>query len=310
MEDILQFYWYEHGPYSPLILELKDEMKTEKIIQETDKGLVTEKSRIIEHDEFLQNIRSHINQIINESYSDSSATLIDDIYTTDAPYRFYLSFKSRFAAALDNFYRDPNTHLKSNQLITILEETIGDLPNEPLFSNFKYNYLDFVELLSAIVKAKKINEFGDRLQNDSNEIFKTFARGVRILHHDPYYETQVDHWKTIFNQAVSNVENNILSLYCDVQQTPITNIHVSTLEELIPEILSLKAKKKLAAVSFLPPIRDESINYGNLDATIFNRLAEEDFKELLQKFHTAKKAIIDKVDNDNLNAVTYRIIAS
>lgn len=310
IEEVLQFYWYEHGPFSPLIMEIKEEMKIEGIIHETDRGLVTEKSRIIQHDEFLQNIRAFLNQIINESYSDSSAALIDDIYNTDAPYRFYLSFKSRFAAALDNFYHDPNTHIKPDKLITILQETIGDLPNDPLFSNFKYNYLDFVELMTAVVEAKKINEFGERLQNDSNEIFKTFARGVRILHHDHYYEPEVEHWKEMFNESVFGMENNMLNLYCDAKNTPIKNIQLSTLDDLIQEILSLKAKKKLVAISFLPPIRDESINYGSLDASIFNKLSEPDFKILLQKFHNAKKAIIDRADDENLNAIKYRIIAS
>ncbi len=310
INKFLQFYWYEQGPYSPLLITLKDQMVSEGILHETNNGLVAEKSRIIDHDEFFEQLRNHVNQIINDAASNNSLTLIDDIYESDAPYRFYLSFKSRFLASLDNIIRDPNTHIKPDHLITILRETIGDLPNDVLFSKFKYNYLDFVELLSAIVESKKIIEFGSRLKNDSEEIFKVFARGVRILHHDPYYENDVDNWKEIFNNAINNMETNILSLYSEAKNTPIKNIRLSTLDDLIQEILSLKAKKKLVAVSFFPPIRDESINYGSLDASIFNKLSESDFKELLQKFHNSKNAIIDEADEDDLNVIKYRITAS
>jgi len=312
----LQFYWYEQGPFSELISKYKDELLQDGILHPKNQGFVTQTPRLFNHASELHDgnlpfteIRDDLLDIIREDTSVNSATIMEDVYSEDAPYEFYITFKNKFRASLHNYSFDQSTPIKYEQLLSLLHESIGGLPDVPMFSNFKFAFMDFIELIDALEKNHHLKEHGNLIYDVSYEIFKTFAKGVRIIHHDVYYNDKMESWEKSFLEEQKKIEFKIIELYDFVKNLGIKDIHFGSHSELTEHILQLRKNDELAMVSFLPPINDKSINYGSIDAALFNGKSDEELKNMLQECQSAKRAIIHKYNKSDLNTLKYKIMA-
>lgn len=308
VKESLPFYWYKHGPFSEYLTDIKQKMIVEgKIVEENGRCTATT-NRIVEHDDNIKLARKNMIAIINES-SNNSQRLMDEIYHTDAPCGFYLSFKNNFDAAVHNFLNDPNTNFKPEDLIDILENSMGDLPNDSIFRNFKYSLRDFIELFAETIQTKSVLEFAAPLQKIIKEIFNTFANGIRIKNHDEFYDSETEKWRAEFDESVSNLNEKADIFFKEYKQN-LKHSPFVTFEELLANILDLRSKDALIMTSFVSPDFSENLNYGRIDAELFNDKNEDQFKELLYNFKNSRNAVVHYLKKDELETTNYKLITS
>jgi len=308
VRESLPFYWYKHGPFSEYVSDIKQKMIVEGKIVEENERFVATTNRIVEHDDNIKLARKNMIAIINDS-SNNSQRLMDEIYHTDAPCGFYLSFKSNFSAAVYNFLNDPKTNFKPEDLIDILENSMGDLPNDSIFRSFKYSLRDFVELFSEIIQTKSVLESVDPLLNIIDEIFNTFANGIRIRNHDEFYDSKAEQWKVEFDESVSNLNEKADSIFKEYKQN-LKHSPFVTFEELLANILDLRSKDALIMTSFISPDFGENLNYGRIDAELFNDKNDDQFRELLYNFKNSRNAVVHYLKKDELETTNYKLITS
>ena len=310
LKNTIPFYWYIHGPYSPPLITLNETLLEEDILKPKGKGYIASTTRLCKHDEFFEEARTALTKMIGSVTSANSTTVIEDLYAYEAPYQFYISFKSRFTAMLYNYLHDAHSRFKTEQLENILHQTIGELPNEPLFSRFKYAYLDFIDIMIKVIKLDLPDNSKKDIETISWNLFETFAKGVRILHHDDYFDVKVPNWKTQFEDSINEMEQNIDQLHELSQNLGSKTTNRMTFQKLIERILNLKSKNELIMVSFLPSQNDSELNYGKIDAELFKQMNDDEFKALLKKFECSHNAIVHHSTKKDMESTTYRLLAS
>lgn len=311
LRDALPFYWYLHGPYSPYILKLKDKMISEGIISSAGNGFVASATRVVDHIEnpSITEARKIINRMIDDSSSTSALTIMDDVYRTFAPTKFYISFKNEFQASLSSFLNDPSTRFKSEQLVDILEKTFGDIPNATLFRNYKYILRDFTELSSHLFKNENFKNYKNELESIVDSIFVTFAKGIRIKFHDEFYENEIEKWTSEFNDSVSELESKINQFALLLKNEKIDTAFV-TLDDLATKILTLRSKNKLVMASFLPFTKNDELNDGRIDAQLFDNKTNEELIELIKKFKNSRNAVIHYLKNNDIETENFKLITA
>lgn len=308
LKKSIPFYWYIHGPFSPPLLELSQELLNEKILKQNNQGFTATSHRLY-HDEDLQKAKQILTSIIDKSASANSMTAIKEP-NLQHPYRFYISFKREFSSKLYNYLYDENTIFKTKELKDILHGTIGDLANNSLFSRFKYAYLDYISIMIKLIKLELIEvSQKDTLQTTTDDLFETFAKGVRILHHDAYFDSEVPKWKKEFEESVNQMEQNIDRLY-DLAVNLGANKTMLTFSTLVEQVLHLKSKDQLVMISFLPPRNIAQLNYGKIDAEFFEKLNDDEFQDLLNKFKNSHNAVVCHTIKKEIISTTYRMQAS
>jgi len=310
LKNSIPFYWYIHGPYSEPLLKITKQLLQENILKRDGKRYIASKTRLCEHDIHLEEIRNALIKILNSSAAVSANTVIDELYAHEAPYGFYISYKSRFCAILHNYFHDKDSRFKHKQLENMLHTTIGELPNKPLFSRFKYAYLDFIDIMLQILKEDLSEDNKRHLENVTWKLFETFAKGVRILHHDSYFEDKIDGWKTQFEDSINEMEQNIDQLHGLSKRLGSKSTNLMDFQSLMNKILNLKSKDELVMVSFLPPKNDAELNYGKIDAALFKKMNDDEFEALLKKFENSHNAIIHHSTKKAMASTTYRLLAT
>ena len=310
LRNSIPFYWYIDGPFSPPLLTLKEQLLQDNILQSKGIGYIASNQRLCDHDESFQEIRQLLTKIITAPTSRTSTAVIDDLYEHEAPYKFYISFKSRFTGMLANYLHDNSSRFIHTHLEDILHRTVGELPNKSLFSQFKYAYLDFINILLKVTKLELSEVSKVDVEKITWSIFETFAKGVRILHHDSYFEPQVQGWKIQFENSINNMEQSIDKLHELSKNLGLTDSNLLSFSTLIDHILNLKSKDKLVMVSFLPPKNDVALNYGNIDAELFKTMDDAEFQSLLKKFADSHNAIIHYAGKKDLESTSYRLLTS
>lgn len=315
LKDSLPYFWYLHGPYSTYLIELKEKMISEGSLssQTISEGtaFTASNTRLVNHAEnsALLEARKIIDDVLNESSSISTQSIMDDVYRNLSPTKFYLSFKNEFQASLKSFFDDPSKRYTSKQLLDMLEKSFGDLPNATLFRNYKYLLRDFTELLSHIFKKDSLEEHSSTLKSIVETIFNTFALGIRIKYHDEFYDNKVGSWLDEFNNSVMQLESQITEFAIYLKQKNVDTSFV-TFDDLASKIVNLKAKNKLIMASFLPFTDNDELNNGRIDAKLFNDKTDEEFIKLIESFKNSKNAVIQYLKKDEIESENYKLITA
>ena len=310
LRKCIPFYWYIHGPYSEPLLELVQQMTDEQIIRVDRNGYMAAGRRLCEYDEDLIQVRERLADIIGESTSSSAIATIEELYREEAPYGFYVSFKSKFHGMLNNYLHDDSTRYRAKDLEAVLHQAIGELPNRTLFSQFKYAYLDFIAIMTRLAESELTEESKTRIKQSAQDVFETFAKGVRILEHDPHFERMVPIWNKEFEESVRRMEQNIDMLHALATSTGSGNTNRISFSTLVKKALELKSRGRLAMVSFLPTRNNVQSRHGQIDAALFKKMTDGEFQDLLRGFEGAHNAIICQSTGHDLKSTTYRLSAS
>lgn len=315
LKNSLPYFWYEHGPYSTYLIELEEKMISEGNLspQTMSKGtaFTASNARLVNHAEnsALMEARGIIDEILDESSSTSTQSIMDDVYRNHSPTKFYLSFKNEFQGSLKSFFDDPSKRYTSKHLLDILEKSFGDLPNATLFRNYKYLLRDFTQLLSHVFKNNSLEEHSSALKAIVETIFKTFALGIRIKYHDEFYNDKVESWSNEFNDSVKGLELQIIEFAMNLEEDNVNTSFV-TFDDLASKIINLKAKNKLIMASFLPFTDNDELNNGRIDAKLFNDKSDEEFIRLIESFKNSKNAVIQYLKKNDIESENYKLITS
>lgn len=149
---------------------------------------------------------------------------VRDIYLKYEPYVFMHTFNLDFRDQLEVFkiylgrkqrtldeylYKYPEV----DRLEDILYDCEADIPLEDLFIPFNNLFSSFITGSSKIFDY--VRKYGDNLYSNellyltSDIIWKAFAKGVRILKHDNFYDNKLEEWNYMYKASLTNLSTSI-----------------------------------------------------------------------------------------------------
>ena len=246
--------------------------------------------------------------MITVSASETSETVIDDLYEHETLYEFYVSFKIKFIGMLTSYLYDDNSRFSHNDLKDTLYHTVGELPSESPFSKFIYTYEDFIAILSRITKLELPKESKIYIEKITKSVFETIAKGIRIAYHDPYFEYMVADWETQFKNSKNDMEQNIDKLHeLSMNLLGFKDNTLLSISELIELIQNLKHANKLVMVTFISGKINRELNNGRFDAAFFDTMSDDEFESLLKKFAHSHNAIVHYGGEFGMESTTCRL---
>ena len=75
--------------------------------------------------------------------------------------------------------------------------------------------MGFARMLDALLHSSSVTpavrkDILHELLQISDRVWRTFAMGVRLKHHDPYYENHVDAWRHAYEKEMADLEGYVL----------------------------------------------------------------------------------------------------
>ena len=228
IKNCAPFYWFNYGPYSELVeavlheLLFTGDLREAKVSEETSL-LVIDVKGIEDHDimfdEFLQNYAQDIKKF-DSIVMDMNFFEIDkhirEIYHKYAPFPFMKIYPHEFLPKLKKLYSkiiSGQTSLspwaESEELENLLYECEANLPEDPIFENFNQSFSHYVTALSRALDDEIDAVIFSSAFELADEIWFTFAKGVRILAHDEFYNNRIPQWKYQFNIDCWNLAQKV-----------------------------------------------------------------------------------------------------
>ena len=222
VKNILVYYWYLEGPYSEKIYANLDQMVSNGsvIANKTDKyetyNLVPkyELKPMTSPDNDIDEARREISSVTSKFPNTNSA--IQAIYE-HAPYGLYNTYKQTFMPRFKTHCRDVLTRHESmyanHDILDLLGDAVLNYPNDPTFTGHRMAFMDFAKMINTFLRWDSYHTHKDMLdilQVLCKDIWETFAYGVRIHHHDSYYDDRIDNWRTIYDTKLAELDHNIL----------------------------------------------------------------------------------------------------
>jgi len=236
IKEQLAFYWFQAGPYSEIIDEGIRQMKNENHLIRIDNEFelyqlsleMQNKRYISPHPPELQQAREIIQREVEPMLRFSNLFLVKEIYE-DAPIQFYQDYKSRFLIHFESYcdhhnYESTVSENKNKEdLKQLLINAKNTLSTDVIFSKFNLIYSEFDSLITTILDSKinNQNDFLAIINNAryvSNEVWRVFAFGARILYHDKYYIPKLSLWKTKFEEQTHLLEKCVLDFKTAVKK--------------------------------------------------------------------------------------------
>ena len=219
----LAFYWYKDGPYSEIIENnlkmLVDDRKVSR--SKTDKWetykLAPEHASrvIVTYNNFMDEAAGEVRHVVGEFAN------VDDIvrcvYETAAPTPWYVSYRLEFMPKFEVYCRDIREGRESRhapkQILEFLDNAVLDFPTAHEFLGIRMIFMDFAKILNAFLRWDAHctrSDLSDELSIMCNDIWETFAYGMRVHHHDPHYERYMASWKSRYEQELHKLDRATL----------------------------------------------------------------------------------------------------
>ena len=221
IKDALPYYWYRDGPYSTLIYETVDRLQKDGLISESSSEYKTysfDRSKIniplMHSDKHMDEAKIVIDSIIDEfTHTDM---LVKNVYRT-APYKWYGTYKLKFKVRFSNFCNKASSNNSTEtysreDILRELEDAVLDFPRFPDFLELRRIFMRFARVLNSFLHTDNCLEHKDMfpiLDRISNSIWNVFAYGVRINHHDDYYEKNVDKWVEMYENEMARLDTDL-----------------------------------------------------------------------------------------------------
>lgn len=90
-----------------------------------------------------------------------------------------------------------------------LDDAVLEYPTVPEFMGHRMVFMDFAKILNAFLRRDSYHTRTDmltRLGVMCSSIWKTFAYGVRVHHHDPQYDTHTMKWTRMYDDALNELD--------------------------------------------------------------------------------------------------------
>lgn len=217
----LAYYWYRDGPYSENISDGIRQLVRDNIIKisKTDSAetyrLVPERALLplVDYDDHVDEAGSEISRVVGEGTHVGG--MLRNIYAA-APFKLYgaynLEFKPKFESHCDAILNRRESRYANGYILNLLDDAVLAYPPPPKFMEHRRVFMDFAKMLNALLRSDTLSTRTDLLKPLwalSRKVWDVFAYGVRIYHHDPYYDYRVDEWTSIYKRALIRLDIEI-----------------------------------------------------------------------------------------------------
>lgn len=219
IKDRLAYYWYKEGPYSETVdAGIQQLVSTGKIKVRSDHGMTYEFDSskalmpLMKHDDDMDEASRKITDTVERFVNIGDA--VRDIYKS-APYEWYTAynytFRNKFEVYCNSILDDHASSLSNEDIQNALDEAVLKYPSLPEFIEHRRIFMDFAKMLNAfLLSDERANTDAlVTLQQVFDDIWTVFAHGVRIKHHDNYYEDRVVDWQKIYEQKLDDLDADI-----------------------------------------------------------------------------------------------------
>ena len=180
--DCLPYYWSYCGPYNEVL-----------------SNLFLSECNVI--DDYSQIDKSIFNIIDNYS------SLTEDIFKYYAPFDFMHTFKfDIFNPTQDSIFNlNGDDYIKSFRYCKLQMGSIKDM------QDFTLIFIKFTRQIDFINDSNLIAEKWNELKKPIRNLWFTFARGLRCLIHDDYYNYELNNWINIYKSSVKKLNSQVNS---------------------------------------------------------------------------------------------------
>ena len=220
IKDALPFYWFKAGPYSDVIYAAIESLQNDGMLLESRTGYKTYRFDsakanvpLVHADQHMDEARAAITEVV--AMSSHTEPLISEVYR-DAPYQWYATYNLKFKTSFSEFCKSPAGNgpggRRRDDILNALDDAVLDFPQFPEFPELYRAFMKFTRLLSSFLLTPGHAEHRDVfpiLESMSNKIWDAFAYGVRIGHHDAYYDDRVDGWIKTYEDALAGLDADL-----------------------------------------------------------------------------------------------------
>lgn len=215
----LAFYWYKDGPYSEIVENNLKMLVSDRRVDrsktaawETYKLVPEHASRPIAPRDSLMDEAAGVVRSVSKEFVDVH-DIVRHIYETAAPTPWYVSYRLEFMPKFEAHCKDVREGRESRhtpkQVLECLDDAVLDFPAASEFLGIRMTFMDFAKILNAFLRWDSYRTHGDLLDELStmcNDIWDTFAYGMRVYHHDPYYEHHAGGWMREYERKLRELD--------------------------------------------------------------------------------------------------------
>lgn len=219
--DALPYYWYRDGTFCELVYAGLDDLIRSEVVKDTSKpgsyetySLVSgrEAHPLVKSDTDMDEAREAISNVVDAfiNINDTRRHMYEN-----APYKIYTSYRLNFEPQFESLCRavardDSGPH--PDDVAELLGKAVADYPGGTAFDRQWQSFGDFVVTAMSFL-TKGPSEFGEtmamKMSNVCEQVWYALASGIRIEHHDPYYDGRVPDWKVSNSEEISKLRSMI-----------------------------------------------------------------------------------------------------
>ena len=217
----LAYYWHMDGPYSEKVYAGIEQLVQDGTVMRS-KASDTETYRLVperalmsrvDHDDHIDEACSEIGRVVEEGIH--VGRMLRTAYA-GAPFELYraynLEFRPKFESHLDAILDGRKSRYTNGDILNLLDDAVLAYPPPPKFMEHRRIFMDFVKMLNALLRSDASSMRKDllkTLQGLSHKVWDVFAYGVRIDHHDPYYDYKVEKWTRMYKRELIRLDDEI-----------------------------------------------------------------------------------------------------
>ena len=201
--DKLPYYWYYYGPFSEVVKDSFINIANSYCESTREKTyILNQKYANLNNNTLIKKfseIEDITDKILKNEY-DFYNNLIEPIYKNYAPYKCMHEFKYTIFDTADKFRNPDNINI--DKYIDTIYDCEARLPIDDYFNDFTEIYSQFSTNLDLINRKDKFSENWIRLRYPICELWKSFAKGVRVNSKDNYYDYKTKSWDLEFKNKL------------------------------------------------------------------------------------------------------------
>lgn len=216
----LPFYWYLHGPMSKAVSYTLHDAKDNGVVDgrtTATGGQVytpgTADPPAVDRDGDVAEAEAAVEAVVREYdvSGELDERLREEIYV-DAPYEFQQYYKFELLPAVEEFTREPYylTHTP-DELQFRLARAEAKAPADDAFDEWRQRLSRFVTLAETYLETVDESEkpMAETFERVARDVWKLFAKRLRIEEHDEAYTDDVEAWKMEYRSSQQSLDDSL-----------------------------------------------------------------------------------------------------
>lgn len=224
VKRLLPYYWYIDGTVSDTVQDavndgLESEVLTASPTTRTESGTWIEptgaespRAEEVNRDD-IQTAKEEVERVLDEDYDvfTDHESKIEDIYD-EAPYDFQRYFKLNILFTVEEFAAGRPVYLGIENLASEISTAEAYLPVKPEFEEFNTVFSRYVNVSKRYLDIvdSDSRKLADRFKQLSESVWRLYCQQLRLLEHDPYYESKTDSWDAEYERTRQLVTNDLV----------------------------------------------------------------------------------------------------